>query len=332
LSVIIPARADRRALYSAVLIGSSLGLLLGGAYLAGGQMRAADAHAKTQPVADAAAGGSSEAALRSEVSAISPGAQAVARRQDPAAPAPQRLAPQAPAANAHPPLLRASLTPAKPLHAQSGTRELDCLSQAVYYEARGESSEGQAAVAQVVLNRTRHAGYPKTVCGVVYQGCQFSFACDGSERAGKEAEAWRRARGVAARALSGLVVAQIGDATHFHVARLGNVWGQGLVRVAQIGAHTFYRLSGRAAPASEPADRPVYAEAKAVAARPGEGAGTNLILAAAVGPAPMAAVPARVEAASAPSQTPGAKPAVEKAVKADTSAASEPVTTAKAAS
>jgi hypothetical protein len=81
---------------------------------------------------------------------------------------------------------------------------LQCLTAAVYYEARSEGQEGQRAVAQVVLNRVRHPAFPKSVCGVVYQGsqrrtgCQFSFTCDGSLRARREAGAWARARQVAA--------------------------------------------------------------------------------------------------------------------------------------
>ncbi len=144
--------------------------------------------------------------------------------------------------------------PAAPLRMASanpleGARELDCLSQAVYYEARGESADGQAAVAQVVLNRVRHPAFPKSVCGVVYQGaqsrtCQFSFACDGSTHATREGLAWRRAQTIAGKALGGFVMADVGDATHFHVARLGGVWGSGLMRVAQVGAHIFYRFSG----------------------------------------------------------------------------------------
>src|SRR6202007_1851665 len=67
-------------------------------------------------------------------------------------------------------------------------RAVQCLSQAVYYEAAREPLKGQEAVAQVVLNRVRHPAYPKSVCGVVYQGsakltgCQFTFTCDGSPR------------------------------------------------------------------------------------------------------------------------------------------------------
>jgi len=65
-------------------------------------------------------------------------------------------------------------------------RSIDCLADAIYYEAGNEPVEGQRAVAQVVLNRVRHPAYPNSVCGVVYQGaarrtgCQFSFVCDGS--------------------------------------------------------------------------------------------------------------------------------------------------------
>jgi spore germination cell wall hydrolase CwlJ-like protein len=132
--------------------------------------------------------------------------------------------------------------------AQRRARDLDCLAQAVYFEARGESRDGQAAVAQVVLNRVKHPAFPNTVCGVVYQGvkgrgCQFSFTCDGRAERPREGAAWRRARRVAARALAGVVVPQIGQATHFHAARVQPGWGPGFARVAQVGLHVFYRLT-----------------------------------------------------------------------------------------
>ena len=124
-------------------------------------------------------------------------------------------------------------------------RELECLTSAVYFEARGETPAGQAAVAQVVLNRVRHPAFPKSVCGVVYQGavshaCQFSFVCDGQMRRVHEAAAWTRAHAIAARALDGYVMAGVGRATHFHVTRLGHIWGSGMVRVARVGGHDFY--------------------------------------------------------------------------------------------
>ena len=77
-------------------------------------------------------------------------------------------------------------------NALQSSRELECLADAVYYEARGETPSGQAAVAQVVMNRVRHPAFPKSICGVVFQGaynrtgCQFSFACDGSMRRARD--------------------------------------------------------------------------------------------------------------------------------------------------
>ena len=135
-----------------------------------------------------------------------------------------------------------------PIAAAPSARALDCLAAAVYYEARGEPLAGQAAVAQVVLNRARRPSFPKSVCGVVYQGaggrdCQFSFACNGAMRRPREWAAWTRARDVAARALDGYVMAAIGQATSFHAARLGG--GEG--RVVRVGGHVFFAGVGRAA-------------------------------------------------------------------------------------
>jgi spore germination cell wall hydrolase CwlJ-like protein len=129
-------------------------------------------------------------------------------------------------------------------------RDTQCLAQAVYYEARGESPSGQAAVAQVVLNRVRHPAFPKTICGVVFQhvgdDCQFSFACNGAMRQPLDRASWRRATMVADRALSGAVMAEVGAATHFQAARSTSGWAGGLAKVAQIGEHIFYRFTGRA--------------------------------------------------------------------------------------
>ena len=129
--------------------------------------------------------------------------------------------------------------------------DADCLTQAVYYEARGEGQDGMRAVAQVILNRVRHPLYPKTICGVVYQGaylrtsCQFSFVCNGAMAAPVEAWAWRRARDVANAALGGYVMAAVGSATHFHTLSVDPVWSGNMVRIATIGSHIFYQFRGR---------------------------------------------------------------------------------------
>ncbi|HET9159966.1 MAG TPA: cell wall hydrolase [Caulobacteraceae bacterium] len=135
-------------------------------------------------------------------------------------------------------------------------RALLCLSQAVYYEAGFEPGEGQEAVAQVVLNRLRHPDYPKSVCGVVYEGagrttgCQFSFTCDGSLKRPVSAPAFARARQVAEQALNGFVYTPVGAATHYHADYVFPYWSMTLVKLKQIGAHIFYRFTG---PAGTPA-------------------------------------------------------------------------------
>jgi spore germination cell wall hydrolase CwlJ-like protein len=126
-------------------------------------------------------------------------------------------------------------------------RSLDCLAQAIYYEARSESEDGQRAVAQVVLNRMRHPTYPSSVCGVVYQGserrtgCQFSFTCDGSLAVAARGFGWDRARRLAAEALAGKVYAPVGYSTHYHTVAVLPYWASSLAKTAVIGAHIFYR-------------------------------------------------------------------------------------------
>jgi hypothetical protein len=123
--------------------------------------------------------------------------------------------------------------------------DLSCLTQAVYYEARSESQEGQQGVAQVVMNRTRSPRFGSGVCGVVYQRtgpygtCQFSFVCDGSMDHRLEPAAWKKAQDVAAQALGGFVFDPLRDATHYHATWVSPNWGyEPLLR---IGGHIFYR-------------------------------------------------------------------------------------------
>jgi len=126
---------------------------------------------------------------------------------------------------------------------------LGCLATAVLYEA-GDDAEGQEAVAQVVLNRVRHAAFPGTVCGVVYQGsqrstgCQFTFTCDGSLRRVMPEAAWRRAREVAERALGGIVDAKVGLATHYHTDWVYPYWSPELRKLARVGTHLFFGWPG----------------------------------------------------------------------------------------
>ena len=236
------ARADRRVLLSAALIGAGVGLALGATYMAGGMARAATDHARAERVAQVAAGNFSESVLQRE--AADPAVLRVAQAHDPfnedevgVDRQVQLLADRLNARAANP-------------DAVQQARDLDCLTDAVYYEARGETQRGQQAVATVVLNRVKNPRFPKTVCGVVFQRaagtCQFSFACDGSMRRGREVDAWDDARRVAARALSGYVLRDVGSATHFHTIDVSPDWGPKMLRVAQVGLHVFYRFNPHA--------------------------------------------------------------------------------------
>ena len=248
------ARADWRGLFSAALIGSGVGLSLGVTYLAAGMANIAADHVRAERIAQTARGGFSDATLQGEMDRMDPAARRLARAYDTAADHVARDDDQSGLS-----ALRGRRPANSPL---AKTRELDCLTQAIYFEARGESTRGQAAVAQVVMNRVASPSFPKSVCGVVFQGaathgCQFSFACDGSMSRGREAQAWDRARRVAERALSGVVLADIGKATHFHTIGVRPDWGPQMLRVAQVGLHVFYRFNPHA-PASRPEDRAVF--------------------------------------------------------------------------
>ena len=129
-------------------------------------------------------------------------------------------------------------------------RALDCLTAAVYYEAAVEGDDGQRAVAQVVLNRLRHPAYPKTICGVVFQGserstgCQFTFTCDGALGRAPIPSLWKRSREIAWAAISGGVFAPVGWATHYHTDWVVPYWASSLAKAQKVGTHIFYRWMG----------------------------------------------------------------------------------------
>jgi spore germination cell wall hydrolase CwlJ-like protein len=126
--------------------------------------------------------------------------------------------------------------------------EENCLARAVYFEARSESALGQMAVAKVILNRVKSPNYPKTICGVVYQGtqrrnsCQFSFACDGQADDVRQPAAWAQAKSVAQRAIKGdtNLGSGMNTATSYHADYVTPRWAKTLRKVSKIGRHIFY--------------------------------------------------------------------------------------------
>lgn len=142
--------------------------------------------------------------------------------------------------------LAAQATPA-------GGNEWQCLSEALYFEARGESVSGLFAVGEVILNRRDSSAFPGSVCGVVHQGtgrryaCQFTYTCDGhSDRIGNPAAFDRVAR-VARLLLDGAPRDLTVGATHYHTSAVSPSWSRRFARTATIGAHRFYRQPTRTA-------------------------------------------------------------------------------------
>ena len=128
-------------------------------------------------------------------------------------------------------------------------RATDCLAAAEIFEA-GDDAVGEEAVAQVVLNRVRHPAFPKTVCGVVFQGqerrtgCQFTFSCDGALARTPGEAAWGRARDIARAALAGKVYKPVGHATHYHTDWVVPYWSSSLDKIGAVGTHLFFRWRG----------------------------------------------------------------------------------------
>lgn len=136
-------------------------------------------------------------------------------------------------------------------NAKRFSQEHECLAQAVYYEARSEITEGQLAVAEVIMNRVADERYPSSICGVVYQGssrstgCQFTFTCDGSLNDTPYGDRWTQARSIAAQVVLQFHELRTGNATHYHASYVEPSWSKRLVRTNTIGEHIFYRYPNR---------------------------------------------------------------------------------------
>ena len=126
--------------------------------------------------------------------------------------------------------------------------EQKCLAEAIYFEAATEPLKGQAAVAQVILNRVRNPTFPKSICGVVFQNedwrnrCQFSFACDRKPDRVTSMRHWRTAKEIALAVTAGKIyLPEVSDSTHYHATYVNPNWARTMKRVGKIGLHIFYR-------------------------------------------------------------------------------------------
>jgi N-acetylmuramoyl-L-alanine amidase len=122
--------------------------------------------------------------------------------------------------------------------------QTNCLATAVYFESRGESLEGQLAVARVVINRAGSGRYPASWCQVVKQPYQFSFVnphTGAFPQADVNSEAWKKAEAVAELAAANIVPSVAPDVLWYHADYCAPSWRHNLQEVEQIGAHIFYR-------------------------------------------------------------------------------------------
>lgn len=132
------------------------------------------------------------------------------------------------------------------LPAAKGDEEWACLSEALYFEARGESVKGQFAVAEVILNRVDSPRFPDTVCGVIHQGtgrkyqCQFTYTCDGNPEVVHEHKAYERVGKVAKLVLNGAPRELTDGATYYHTKAVNPNWSRKFPRTTTIGVHHFY--------------------------------------------------------------------------------------------
>ena len=128
----------------------------------------------------------------------------------------------------------------------SGDRSWQCLTEALYFEARSETLEGQFAVGEVILNRVDSRKFPNSVCGVVTQGahrlhaCQFSYNCDGKAEYFSEARAYARSGKLAKLLLDGRARVLTDGATYYHTSAVNPSWSRSFTKTAQIGTHIFY--------------------------------------------------------------------------------------------
>ena len=134
-----------------------------------------------------------------------------------------------------------------------GGAQWECLAEALYFEARGETVRGMFAVGEVILNRVDSGAYPDTLCTVINQGtgrryaCQFTYTCDGRAETIGEPRSWERVGKVARLLMDGTPRQLTGGATHYHTKAVNPSWAQRFPRTASIGSHYFYRQPIRTA-------------------------------------------------------------------------------------
>ena len=126
-------------------------------------------------------------------------------------------------------------------------KQMSCLAEALYFEARGEPIKGQLAVGEVILNRVEDTRYPSSICKVVNQGtgrrfaCQFTYTCDGKLETVHERKPYEMALKIAKILMTTHDRKLTRGSTHYHSNYVNPKWSKKFERVAKFGRHIFYR-------------------------------------------------------------------------------------------
>ena len=123
---------------------------------------------------------------------------------------------------------------------------MTCLSRTIYWEAKNEGADGMEAIANVVMNRIGHKGFPSTICGVVKQGheqgaCQFSWWCDGRSDDAEEEKSYAIAKEIARKALNRQLTDRTGGAMYFRQRKAKPSWSAEYIKTVEVGEHVFYK-------------------------------------------------------------------------------------------
>lgn len=126
---------------------------------------------------------------------------------------------------------------------------ITCLARTIYWEAKGKDDADREAIANIVMNRIGHEGFPNTICGVVKQGheqgaCQFSWWCDGRPDDAEEEENYSRAKEIARKALNRQLNDRTGGALYFHHRKVTPKWSKEYIKTVEVGEHIFYKPAG----------------------------------------------------------------------------------------
>ena len=126
---------------------------------------------------------------------------------------------------------------------------ITCLARSIYWEAKRKDVAEMEAIANVVMNRLGHKGFPQTICGVVKQGheqgaCQFSWWCDGRPDDAREDEPYALAKEIARKALNRQLKDRSQGAFYFHNRKVTPNWSNEYIKTVEVGEHLFYKPGG----------------------------------------------------------------------------------------